>query len=226
MKIPAKPVATLNHHLNPPAPEPRPRPDEPAAAPPLTVAMDPAIALQVLSRIHELSRQPHLLQKLCGYAAHRLNRARAANPADVPADYDAEDLRQDTMLLVMLGTTGQDGGRVARPEHLADLSAFEQWLCGVMTSCLANVLAAARTRRQREVGLEIAGAGDVIEQVDARLLRARVVAQLRMQYAGKPEWLALVDQWGESPSGAFPGGRHQAHALRQAVRRILADVDL
>jgi DNA-directed RNA polymerase specialized sigma24 family protein len=188
--------------------------------------MDPAIALQVRSRIHELSRQPHLLQRLRGYAAHRLNCARAANAADVPADYDAEDLRQDAMLQVMLGTTGQDGGRVARPEHLADLSAFEQWLCGVMKSCLANVLAAARTRRQREAGLEIAGAGNVIEQVDARLLRARVVAQLRVQYAGKPEWLALVDQWGESASGAFPGGRHQAHALRQSVRRILADVDL
>ena len=218
--------STLNHNLNPSTPEPRPRPGEPAGAPPLTGGMDPATVLQVRLRLEELSRQPQRLKMLSAYAAHRLNAARAANPADVPADYGAEDLRQDAMLQVLLGTTGQEGGRPARPEHLADLPAFEQWLCGVMKSCLANTLRAARARRQREVGLEIAGAGDVLEQVDARLLRARVVAELRVQYAGKPEWLALVDQWGESPSGAFPGGRHQAHALRQSVRRILIGMDL
>ena len=175
------------------------------------------LAQSTTHHLERLLHDPAALARLHVVARHQLRRK------GLPL-LDPGDLVGDAVLAVLRGTRSRRHGRHPRLEHLASDAAFEQWLNGIMESLASAGGKAARRELDRTLDLPAptpSSENALPAQVDARLQLEGLLGRLRQHYAGKPEWLQLLDQWEADGLRRYPGTAAEARVLRETARGLL-----
>lgn len=167
------------------------------------------------------------MAQLRAHAHRRLERARHSLPAEALRHLAADDFVQEALTETFIGTLARNRGRHPRRQHLANLRVFTDFLGSTINSLVSNqrVALSARVRRtELSLAAEIAcPAPSVREQVDFRLRLAALIEELRTEFARHPVLLELLAEWARDGAhlDRLPGKPFNAHAVRQAARRIL-----
>ena len=167
------------------------------------------------------------MAQLRAHAHRRLERARHSLPADALNQLAADDLVQQALTETFIGTLARNRGRHPRRQHLTNLRVFTDFLGSTINSLVSNQRVALAAR-VRHTGLSLAAeiacpAPSVREQVDFRLRLAALFEELRAEFAHRPVLLELLAEWARDGAhlDRLPGKPFNAHAVRQAARRIL-----